>query len=75
MLASCSAGPLAWLDITEFFCVAAEPRKPLMMKMLVCQEVFIVGMLTGFFFQDPQSAHHIVHLLASAALLCAAGGM
>lgn len=33
----------------EFFCVAAEPRKPLMMKILVCQEAFILGMLTGFF--------------------------
>lgn len=56
MLASCLAGPSTWLAITEFFCVATEPRKPLMMKILVCQEAFILGMLTGFFFQ-PRGSH------------------
>lgn len=56
MFASCSAGPSAWLAMTEFFCVAAEPRKPLMMKILVCQEAFILGMLTGVFFQ-PHGSH------------------
>lgn len=56
MLASCSAGPSAGLAISEFFCVATEPRKPLMIKILVCQEAFILGMLTGIFFQ-PQGSH------------------
>lgn len=72
MLASCSAGPSAWLAITELFCVAAEPRKPLMMKILVCQEAFILGMLTGGFFQ-PHGSH--TTLFASAAPMCAVGGM
>lgn len=35
--------------MTEFFGVAAEPRNPLMMKILVRQEAFILGVLTGFF--------------------------
>lgn len=46
-----------------------------MMKILVCQEAFILGMLTGVFFPAPWFPQDIVRLFASAAPVHAAGGM
>lgn len=37
----------------EFFLAAAEPKKRLKMKILVCWEAFFHGMLTSVFFSSP----------------------
>lgn len=59
----------------EFFIAVAEPKKPLKMKILVCQEAFFHGVLTRVYFPAPPFPHCVVCVFVDAALVCAVGGM
>lgn len=74
MLVAGSAGPLQWLAVAVISLPAAEPKETLKMKIVVCQEGVLHGMLKRVGVFHPRGSH-TMSFVADAAPLCAVGGM